>query len=45
MITLGFDLDHMNEAPYKGAYLGNSTNLYANSKRYGHRSRQISLRL
>ena len=32
MITLGFDLDHMNEAPYKGAYLGNSTNLYANSK-------------
>lgn len=31
MITLGFDLDLMTKAPHKMAYLGNSTNLYADS--------------
>ncbi len=31
MITLGFDLDVMTESPHTGAYLGNSTNVYANT--------------
>lgn len=31
MITLGFDLDLMTKSPHKMAYLGNSTNLYADS--------------
>ncbi len=31
MITLGFDLDVMTKSPHESAYLGNSTNVYANS--------------
>ena len=30
MITLGFNLDHITYAPHLAAYLGNSTNIYAN---------------
>lgn len=32
MITLGFDLELMNKAPHKMAYLGSSTNLFADSE-------------
>jgi len=32
MITLGFNLDVMTESPHKGAYLGNSTNVYADTE-------------
>ncbi len=31
MITLGFNLDVMTQSPHKSAYLGNSTNVYANT--------------
>ena len=31
MITLGFNLDVMTQSPHKAAYLGNSTNVYANT--------------
>ncbi len=32
MITLGFNLDVMTQSPHKAAYLGNSTNVYANTE-------------
>jgi uncharacterized secreted protein with C-terminal beta-propeller domain len=31
MITLGFNLDLMTQSPHKAAYLGNSTNVYADA--------------